>query len=100
MTQENERDRTLDGDFLDAVELGNLRDVKLYIGESGSDDVDVPDHRGWTPLTLAAYYGHTEIVVWLLALGATPDFKDLNGMTPLDHATAGQHKACIDALSP
>lgn len=40
---------------------------------------------GWTPLFLAAVEGYEECVRVLLAAGAQPASKDLDGWTPHEH---------------
>ena len=45
--------------------------------------------RGGTPLMWAAGYGYTPIVRLLLAHGADPRMRDLDGETALDYAVAG-----------
>src|SRR5919204_1007396 len=49
---------------------------------------------GWTPLHLAAYFGHTKIAEMLLAHGAdvAARSRNANGNTPLHAALAGNHK--------
>lgn len=45
--------------------------------------------NGGTPLMMAAGYGYTPIVLLLLAHGADPRIRDLDGETALDYAVAG-----------
>ena len=49
---------------------------------------------GWTPLHLAAFFGHPKIAELLLAHGADviARSRDANGNTPLHAALAGNHK--------
>jgi ankyrin repeat protein len=49
---------------------------------------------GWTPLHLAAFFGHARIAELLLARGADPLARSRNptGNTPLHAALAGNHK--------
>ena len=45
--------------------------------------------RGITPLMMAAGYGYTPIVRLLLARGADPRLRDLDGWTAVDYAVMG-----------
>jgi len=67
------------------------RDPKLL--QSHSSD-------GWTPLHLAAFFGHPELVKGLLNRGAELDARSTNAMqnTPLHAATAGANLATIELL--
>src|SRR5882724_4817382 len=49
---------------------------------------------GWTPLHLAAFFGHTKVAELLLSHGAdvTARSRNPNGNTPLHAALAGNHK--------
>src|SRR5213595_3475488 len=49
---------------------------------------------GWTPLHLAAFFGHTKVAELLLARGAdvSARSRNPNGNTPLHAALAGNHK--------
>jgi ankyrin repeat protein len=49
---------------------------------------------GWTPLHLAAFFGHAKITEMLLSRGADPAARsrNTNGNTPLHAALAGNHK--------
>lgn len=46
-------------------------------------DPGIRDGEGCSCIHLAAQFGHTAIVAYLLARGANVDMKDKNGMTPL-----------------
>jgi ankyrin repeat protein len=55
---------------------------------------------GWTPLHLAAFFGHAKIVELLLAQNADVTARSLNanGNTPLHAALAGNHKLVAGLL--
>jgi uncharacterized protein len=55
---------------------------------------------GWTPLHLAAFFGHPKITEMLLAQGAdvTARSRNPNGNTPLHAALAGNHKLVVGLL--
>ena len=46
---------------------------------------------GWTPLLLACYGGHLDVVQWLIEQGADTEAKDDYGRTPLHLACEGGH---------
>ncbi|HZQ51466.1 MAG TPA: ankyrin repeat domain-containing protein [Bryobacteraceae bacterium] len=56
---------------------------------------------GWTPLHLAAFFGHSELATALLDRGAQVDARSTNGMknTPLHAAAAGGHADLVDLLA-
>jgi ankyrin repeat protein len=48
--------------------------------------INLPDHKGQTPLMLAAWNGTSTTVKLLLNQGANPEMKDLSGYTAYEHA--------------
>lgn len=60
--------------------------------------IDDRDAHGFTALTLAAIYGHPEIVQYLLKLGANRDAKDNRGKTPMDWAVENHHVKVAEIL--
>ena len=46
-------------------------------------DPSVRDGEGCSAIHLAAQFGHTSIVAYLIAKGQDVDLQDRNGMTPL-----------------
>jgi hypothetical protein len=61
-------------------------------------DVNAPNAMGFTPLHLAAYMGHPEIVEMLLAAGAHPLLKDERWRTPASWAERRGHLALASRL--
>ena len=59
----------------DTTELARLLEA--------GDPIDERDHRGYSPLMLAAYAGNLEALELLLACGADPNTSDLSGNTVL-----------------
>ena len=55
---------------------------------------------GWTPLHLAAFFGHKELAIRLLERGAEVDARSANAMknTPLHAATAGRKTELVKLL--
>jgi hypothetical protein len=103
--------------FRDGVQLsvacisGDLRAARLLIerdptliGTYGQVEVDamrrIGAHWGWTPLHLAAHYGHLEIVDLLIEQHADLEAKALNaiGNTPLGAAVWGDRLDVVERL--
>ena len=54
--------------------------VKTLIQAGG--EVNTQNQVGWTPLHLASWNGHVEVITALLAAGADKTLKDKDGRTP------------------
>src|ERR1039458_1059816 len=61
---------------------GNVAAVAQDLA-TNSDDLNLPDDAGRTPLHLAATHCHTDVVLLLLNKGAKIDPKAAGGATPL-----------------
>ena len=57
--------------------------------------LDKADNGGWTPLSIASYNGHLEIVKMLLANKANFFYMNNEGKTPLDVASTNEIRECI-----
>ncbi len=69
-------------DIFDACRRGNKEEVeRLY--EMNPAVIHTEDYRGFTPLILAVYNNHPEVVDFLLQKGANPDIQDGAGNTAL-----------------
>jgi ankyrin repeat protein len=77
-------------DVFAAAATGRTADLRRTLNES---TVNAYAYDGWTPLHLAAFFGHAESVRLLLAAGAKVDAVSDNTLknTPLHAATAGRH---------
>jgi ankyrin repeat protein len=77
----------------EACAAGEVERVERLL-EGGAAAIDGFSGDGWTPLHLAAFFGHARIVELLLAHGAETTARSINsnGNTPLHAALAGNHK--------
>ena len=85
--------------IFEACAAGEIERVERLLHESASGAVGAPavnDYSadGWTPLHLAAFFGHARIAELLIAhaADATAVSRNPNGNTPLHAALAGNHK--------
>ena len=71
-------------DVWEAALMGDVARLRALCAEDPAR-VDARRHDGWTPLHLAGFYGHPEVVRALLELGAEPSILGHNalGNTPL-----------------
>ena len=83
--------------LLIAVEYGNKSAVDACLA-AYPDDVHRVNSNGADALILAAIKGDHDLVVRLLQVGMNVNSKDSDGSTPLHHASAYGHVACIDVL--
>jgi ankyrin repeat protein len=77
-------------DVFAAAATGRVDDLRRSLDEKS---VNAYAYDGWTPLHLAAFFGHIDAARLLLAEGADVMSVSRNGMknTPLHAATAGRH---------
>ncbi len=74
-------------------------DVARYLAEKGADvNAVATNGSGYNALTGAVASGHTEIVRWLLASGANPNYRYGPGYTPLHTAAANGHLEIVRLL--
>ena len=80
-------------DLFEASAAGEIERVERLLGDDGGT-LNAYSADGWTPLHLAAFFGHTKIAEVLLARGAdvAARSRNNNGNTPLHAALAGNHK--------
>lgn len=82
--------------FLEAAETGNRAAITLLLKTKIS--TEVRDHRGWTPLMLAAFNGRDEIVAMLIEHQADVNALDMDGNSALHWAAFGGHTGCMQML--
>ncbi|KAK5584161.1 hypothetical protein RB653_005768 [Dictyostelium firmibasis] len=70
----------------DAAKSGNEELVKNLISEGPSSILDYKDRTGFTPLHMAAMFGHQKICTLLLEAGASNDIKTIDDETACDVA--------------
>jgi ankyrin repeat protein len=81
----------------EAAQEGDLAKLKDFLKDFPSL-VNSHNDDGWTPLHLAAHYGHREVVELLLARGAQVNLKSENSMknTAVRAAVAGNRTNVVD----
>jgi ankyrin repeat protein len=70
---------------------GHLGVVKMLVEHMGGQGLKDRSILGFTALHYAAYWGHEEVVRFLLLAGADPTMTDYWGRTPRAHAEENQH---------
>jgi len=80
-------------DIFEATALGDEHELKRIL-QSNPKSVNDYSSDGFTPLGLAAFFGHRETALQLLKAGADPTLASKNplGVIPLHSALAGGHK--------
>lgn len=81
--------------LLKAVEQ---KDLKFLQKHMTTENVNVSDDFGWTPLMSAAYCGHLEIVQFLLNLGANKRTRDRSGLTAAQLALKKNYLSIVALL--
>ncbi|XP_024891738.1 G patch domain and ankyrin repeat-containing protein 1 homolog [Temnothorax curvispinosus] len=95
---------TLSDDILAKVTVNTLlkaveqKDLKFLQKHMTTENVNVSDDFGWTPLMSAAYCGHLEIVQFLLNLGANKRTRDKSGLTAAQLALKRNYLSIVALL--
>lgn len=78
-------------DVFAAAATGRVDDLRRALKDDGA--VEAYAYDGWTPLHLAAFFGHLDAARLLLDAGADVNVVSRNSLmnTPLHAATAGKH---------
>ena len=86
-------------DLFEASAAGEIERVERLL-DGGGAAINAYSGDGWTPLHLAAFFGHTRIAETLLAHDADVAARSRNatGNTPLHAALAGNHKFVAGVL--
>jgi uncharacterized protein len=79
--------------IFDACAAGEIERAERLLDDA-PDSINIYSPDGWTPLHLAAFFGHVKIAELLLAHKAdvAARSRNSNGNTPLHAALAGNHK--------
>lgn len=86
-------------DILDAATVGDVNRMQKLISES-SELVNQYGDEGWTPLHVAAFFGHRQVAEVLIASGADLHARSRNFMEnmPLHTAVAGSRRDVVEML--
>jgi len=86
-------------DIFSAAEKGDAVKLRVLL-ESNPSLVQQFSPDGWTPLHLAAHYGHLGAAELLLSFGADSSLRSKNSLEnlPLHAAVAGNHNELVELL--
>jgi ankyrin repeat protein len=82
--------------IFDAINNDSLEQLKKAIEEG--DDVNKANSNGFTPLLIAAYRGHLDVVEYLVGKGADVNQANNNDVTPLFFAAQEGHLEVVQHL--
>ena len=86
-------------DIFSAAARGDLARLRALLDDDPTQ-INTYSPDGWTPLALAAFFGHAAAIEFLLEGGADFNAKSRNAMgnLPIHAAAAGGHTAAVAAL--
>ncbi len=87
----------IDDLLIESAKMGDLENVKFALAQ-GADIEATERLQGFTALAVAAFRGHTEIVVYLLSQEANVDALDNKEATPLTQAAKNGHADLVPIL--
>ena len=87
---------TVAQDVFEAARKGDMIALESLCGAT-PDILNAANAEGYTPLMLAAYYGHEEMTSYLVKNGAAIDGKSKFG-TPIMAATVKNNESIVDVL--
>jgi uncharacterized protein len=93
----NEQDNYVHNALIYFIENGNLNAVKTLI-ECGANINLIDSRYDWNYLTLAAYYGHKEIINFFLQEGVDPTLPDKTGKSALGNAAFYKKTQVVQTL--
>lgn len=85
--------------YLHYAAWGNMLSACQYLIERWKFDPNAVDNQGRTPLIWASREGHTEVVEYLLTIGADASHRDLEECTALTYAQTRGHPETARALA-
>ncbi len=89
--------RAVVNDMFQAFREGDLGTITAML-KGNPDLVFCKDDNGYTPLHMAAQYGHKDLAKWLLTRKAEVNAKSNENATPLHAAAAGGYKDLAELL--
>lgn len=89
----------MDSPFMVATRHGHIPIMEWLLNDEHGNVIDLKDHKGMTPLMLAAEEGRLEAVEFLLSRGADASLEASGEhKTPCDFARARAHQAIVSLL--
>lgn len=88
---------TWSSEIHDAASQGEITKVETILAEN-PELVNTQDKRSYTPLHIAAYLGHKDVVELLIANGGNVSIEDKDGRSPLHCAVCHEHKPATEVL--
>ena len=92
-------ERGAETDVFEATAIGDVNRVRQLL-DADPGLIGARSHDGWTPLHMAAYFGHADVAQLLLERGASLTARSANelGNTPLHSALAGRRYELVELL--
>lgn len=77
-------------------QYGQLKNCKQWLSSGG--DVNTRDMFKWTPLMVAVFGGHSEVVKLLLESGADTSLRDSKNLSAIDHAQKSGNAHLVELI--